>query len=155
MTVIGQMAMKNVREVIPSTGPESCFKIQNIHVTWKLCAASKAEEQEWYCAVKYALRDPCGGAKKEEAKDDIKEIEGMYNIVQPEWILPMPSPWCNQDWNYGSLGTNWECRCHDGENQSPIDLPSTDILEVINLGADIEFKKVDVEMIVEKNFVAL
>jgi hypothetical protein len=45
------------------------------------------------------LRDPCGGAKKEEAKDDIKEIEGMYNIVQPEWILPMPSPWCNQDWN--------------------------------------------------------
>lgn len=67
----------------------------------------------------------------------------------------MPSPWCNQDWNYGSLGTNWECRCHDGENQSPIDLPSIDILEVINLGADITFNKVDVEMIVEKNFVAL
>jgi len=30
-----------------------------------------------------------------------------------------------------------------------------EILEVINLGADITFNKVDVEMIVEKNFVAL
>jgi carbonic anhydrase len=67
----------------------------------------------------------------------------------------MPSPWCNEDWNYASLGTNWECRCHDGENQSPIDLPSIDILEVINLGADINFSKVDTEMVVEKNFVSL
>lgn len=46
MTVLGQISMKDVKEVVPSSS-ESCFKVQNSHTTWKLCAASKAEEQEW------------------------------------------------------------------------------------------------------------
>jgi len=142
MTVVGQMPIKNIKELVPNVG-QSCFKMENRHSKWTLCAASKAEEQEWYCSLKYALDDPCGQPKKEKSKDGIEEIEGHFNIIQPEWILPMPSPWCNQDWDYSSLGTNWECRCYDGENQSPIDLPGIEELEVITLGADINFKKVD------------
>lgn len=53
------------------------------------------------------------------------------------------------------MGTDWQCRCWDGQNQSPIDLPPTERLEVINMGADINFHKADTEMIVDKNFVTL
>lgn len=63
----------------------------------------------------------------------------------------MPSPWCNVDWNYNNLGTDWQCRCWDGQNQSPIDLPPVDQLPELTTGATIEFWKVDGEMIVEKN----
>lgn len=32
-------------------------------------------------------------------KSPLSELAGKYNIVEPQWILPMPSPWCNKDWN--------------------------------------------------------
>lgn len=67
----------------------------------------------------------------------------------------MPSPWCNEEWNYNNLGTDWQCRCFDGMNQSPLDLPPFETLESISMGADIRFNKVDVEMIVDKNYVTL
>jgi len=49
MTVIGQMAIKNIRELTPNSGGTAspCFTLQNLHTKWKLCAASKVEEQEW------------------------------------------------------------------------------------------------------------
>merc|ERR1711881_763259 len=68
MTVVGQMAIKNIKELVPNVG-QSCFKMENRHSKWTLCAASKAEEQEWYCSLKYALDDPCGQPKKEKSKD--------------------------------------------------------------------------------------
>jgi len=69
--------------------------------------------------------------------------------------MPIPSPWCNENWNYNSLGSHWECRCWDGLNQSPIDLPNEASLESLNTSAQIEFEKVDSEMIVDKNFITL
>lgn len=161
MTVIGHLSVKNIKEV-DEMGAEPCMKVQSDNgQNWKLCASSGTEKQEWYCALGYALRKPCMGAgggpggKKGTAgtkgSEILDSLTGTYNIIQPEWILPMPSPWCNQEWNYNSLGTNWQCRCWDGQHQSPIDLPSTERLEKINMGADIEFWKTDVELVVDKN----
>lgn len=81
----------------------------------------------------------------------VAQLAGKYNILEPQWILPMPSPWCNVDWNYNNLGTDWQCRCFDGHNQSPIDLPSIDALPVLTSGATVEFWKAGAEMVVEKN----
>jgi len=102
------------------------------------------------------MRKPCNGQAGAAAKKGgLDSLVGTYNIIQPEWILPMPSPWCNENWNYNSLGSDWQCRCWDGQHQSPIDLPSTERLEKINMGADIEFWKADSELVVDKNFVTL
>jgi len=103
------------------------------------------------------MRKPCNGQGKQQEKKEnpLNDLVGTYNIIQPEWILPMASPWCNENWNYNSLGTDWQCRCWDGQHQSPFDLPSTERLETLSMGADIEFWKADSELVVDKNFVTL
>lgn len=104
------------------------------------------------------MRSPCDGTKDGDAnkgKNPLNDLVGKYNIIEPYWILPTPSPWCNENWTYNNLGTDWQCRCWDGDHQSPIDLPPIERLELLNTGASIEFFKVDTEMVVEKNFVSL
>jgi len=44
-------------------------------------------------------------------------------ILQPVMIVPLPSPDCASDWNYDQHGADWVCRCNEGLEQSPIDLP--------------------------------
>lgn len=48
-------------------------------------------------------------------------------------IIPIPSPYCNEKWNYNSHGDDWNCDCKEGKNQSPIDLPKhTEALQFFN-----------------------
>lgn len=48
----------------------------------------------------------------------------ITNITQPLVIIPTATPQCNADWNYQQHGGDWECICAEGNEQSPIDLPS-------------------------------
>ena len=38
-------------------------------------------------------------------------------------IMTLPSSYCNEDWNFQNGGDEWECKCSEGKNQSPINLP--------------------------------
>ncbi len=49
----------------------------------------------------------------------IEEIIDHQNIV----TMPIESGRCNEDWTFNTHGNDWECKCSDGEQQSPIDLP--------------------------------
>jgi hypothetical protein len=46
-------------------------------------------------------------------------------------IVPLPSPDCEKDWNYNFHGEEWVCRCNEGREQSPINLPNVAQLELI------------------------
>lgn len=86
---MGQMSIKNIKEMSYDKSNPECFKMANFKNSWTLCAASKMEAQEWYCSVKYAMRSPCDG-KKDSPTDpasnsnsndpqtdpEVKEIEG-------------------------------------------------------------------------------
>ena len=50
----------------------------------------------------------------------------INNITQPLIIIPEATAECNEKWNYDTHGGDWECICKDGNEQSPIDLPSKD-----------------------------
>lgn len=43
-------------------------------------------------------------------------------IKEPMILIPLPSPVCNEEWNYGSHGNNWNCKCSEGFEQSPINV---------------------------------
>jgi hypothetical protein len=49
-------------------------------------------------------------------------IEEKQQVKQPVMVIPLPSPYCNQNWNYNSEGTDWNCKCSEGYQQSPIPL---------------------------------
>jgi hypothetical protein len=55
-------------------------------------------------------------------------IEKKVMVREPIIIIPLPSPDCAKDWNYNSHGKNWVCRCNEGTEQSPIDLPNVAVL---------------------------
>lgn len=46
-------------------------------------------------------------------------------------IVPLPAPNCATDWNYDIHGDDWVCRCNEGLEQSPIDLPFGSSLELL------------------------
>jgi hypothetical protein len=37
--------------------------------------------------------------------------------------MPIPAPDCLIEWNYNHHGADWQCRCNEGYEQSPIDIP--------------------------------
>lgn len=54
----------------------------------------------------------------------VKQIKILKRkINQPYIVIPTPQRMCNYGWNYGNKGSDWECLCKEGSEQSPIDLP--------------------------------
>lgn len=80
MTIVGQMAIKNIKDLEFDKADNNCLIVSNFKISWTLCAASKSEAQEWFCSVKYALRTPCDGKSGSDSSSneskEIKEIEG-------------------------------------------------------------------------------
>lgn len=50
-------------------------------------------------------------------------IEEKQIVRKPVILIPLPSKSCNENWNYDDHGANWECKCAEGLEQAPIDLP--------------------------------
>jgi len=70
------------------------------------------------------LGKPCGVVNKSGINNGgIKTIEEKQIIKQPIYLMPLPSPICNENWNYDKKGLDWNCKCMEGHLQSPIDLP--------------------------------
>ena len=81
----------------------------------------------WICAIKTALGLKC------DTTDGVV-VEKILKIVQPVMIVPLPAPNCATDWNYDVHGDDWVCRCNEGLEQSPIDLPFGSSLEYLKYG---------------------
>jgi hypothetical protein len=60
---------------------------------------------EWFCALKKVLGEPCGAAPPPKVVKEIKEEVILYQL---------PSPFCNQDWDYLHHGKDWDCECKEG-----------------------------------------
>lgn len=36
--------------------------------------------------------------------------------------MTLPSPFCNEDWTYFKAGEDWNCKCSEGKQQSPVNI---------------------------------
>lgn len=43
---------------------------------------------------------------------------------EPQLVIPLPSPICNEGWNYNHHGQAWECQCNEGVEHRVIKLPN-------------------------------
>lgn len=117
--MVGAVSIKNVVDVQAASGSGDCFRIMDEEKdNWVLCTGGSQEKHEWTCAIKYALGRPC---KPDDNNKNI--IEEKQKIIKPLWVIPLPSPICNEKWNYDQVGHEWNCKCFEGQSQSPIDLP--------------------------------
>lgn len=62
-------------------------------------------------------------------------------------IVPLPSPNCATDWNYNFHGMDWVCKCNEGMEQSPIDLPHAAEAEELDNNAEFTYNDVPASMI--------
>ncbi len=99
-----------------------CFTVwDTLDHDWRVCSYKEEVSQKWVCAIKKLLGESppeCLG-KRNNTKVEVIEKK----ITQPIIIIPLPSKYCNEDWNYQKAGDDWECDCKEGKEQSPIDLP--------------------------------
>lgn len=108
-----------------------CMNLKNplIQKEWEICNCNKKTVKQWVCRIKKMIGtadENCDSKKiEEETKED--KIDGpkkeKEEVIEPELIIPMPSRMCNENWNYLKQGSDWECICKSGKEQSPIDLP--------------------------------
>jgi len=62
----------------------------------------------WYCKIREVLGDPCVEKPAEEP------VEVKKEIVEDVLIYQLPSPYCNDPWDYKMHGDNWQCKCAEG-----------------------------------------
>ncbi len=108
---------------------------------WNLCSTSVTDKNRWICAIKKSKGIKCDLPTTEIINQKIKK----ERIEQPIIIIPIPSPMCNEKWNYNAHGNEWQCKCKEGTNQSPIDLPVSKEAVKINNGALFEFMSINTD----------
>merc|ERR1711964_596847 len=116
---------------------------------WTMCADDAQTKTDWVCAINTLLGRPCGQVGPQI-------IKKQKVVRQPLIIVPIPSPFCNEKWNYNDHGRNWNCKCAEGYEQSPIDLPNpldaTNIMNNINF----DYKMVDnPKIVLEENMLTI
>lgn len=133
-----------------------CVNLQDINnANYIICSYERANITKFYCIISRILgmkpqgdfctvteTDPTPGPNIVYPQPDPNPI----NIIQ-EIIIPLPTRSCNDIWDYQQNGRNWECKCRDGIQQSPIDLPYIQysrIKEISTLEFDLSpFKQID------------
>ena len=127
INVLGVVTIKNVADSYPSTQfveEKNCFKVLDRESrNWTLCAESQELRNKWICAIKSMLGLPDKTCII-KGLDDAQATVITRKINQPIILIPLPSPKCNENWDYQSKGGDWNCECADGKEQSPIDLPA-------------------------------
>lgn len=73
-------------------------------------------------------------------------------------IVPLPAPNCQTDWNYNEHGNDWVCRCNEGLEQSPIDMPFGSSLELLKFNAEFDYVNVprdEIHIVYETNMLRI
>ena len=93
---------------------------------FKLCGETSQKSATLVCIIRAISihQDHQDCLKKPTIDVNLKTKIVKRKIHQPYMILLKPQRTCNQEWNYASKGSDWECLCKEGKEQSPIDLPS-------------------------------
>ncbi len=129
INVLGAIAIEDVLNAKENKDPTNfCFTIDDQDkLNWMLCASSDAIKTKWICAIKKSLGRPAPGCEDSQitqAEVNITKTIIEEKDIQPIILIPLPSKKCNQGWNYNNHGSDWECTCSEGKEQSPIDLPN-------------------------------
>jgi carbonic anhydrase len=127
VNVLDAISVDNIIDTKDNNDPTKyCFYVtDNQQTLYQLCAHEENTKTEWACAIKRVL----GKSMKDCTLSILKANVNLTSTIieetniQPIILIPLPSKKCNEGWTYAQAGTDWECTCSEGQEQSPIDLP--------------------------------
>jgi carbonic anhydrase len=123
--ILHSFNIQALESVDSGTNADFCITIRDHKMRpWTLCALDAATKEKWTCALKNCLKVPITMITQTTTPAIPQNLAtNGGNKIQPLIIIPVPSPHCNQGWNYKNRGQDWNCDCAEGRAQSPIDLP--------------------------------
>jgi len=133
LNVIGSIDIQSVKEItylLPGDKKDDlCFQVTDSEFSqWNVCTDSNENRNKWICKIKIGLGKikndaECENKKSKNSSSNSSNVNIGEQTFQPIIVIPIPSKSCNQGWNYGQKGKDWECGCSEGFEQSPIDIP--------------------------------
>lgn len=97
---------------------------------WNICTEDLQTRHKWFCRIQKDL-----GVSSEDCNqlilDNVEPTIIEKKITQPIIMIPMPSKDCNDKWSYKNNGSDWECECEEGKEQSPINIPNLNSSDVV------------------------
>jgi carbonic anhydrase len=139
--IIDSIYVSKVESIIDMTAQTNktdvCFNIYDYtNSIYKLCAKDRLTKLKWMCSIQQFLNQNLDYScipEDEKAKKIIENIITnseppleIKKLIQNVIVIPTRSKTCNENWNYINKGSDWECKCMEGMQQSPIDLPNID-----------------------------
>ena len=128
--VMGSFKINSIKDVMISQNDPNCFHLKKTSEDYLLCADDAKTRNVWYCDLAEYIEksDPsCNPDKNEKEGDkaifDVVKTKIENKTIQPIILVPLPAKHCNDKWTYNNNGSDWECTCAEGKEQSPIDLP--------------------------------
>jgi carbonic anhydrase len=128
--VLGAISIRYVETIGPvgkgiqQTG-SWCIKVKDTeNQLWRLCARDEIVRKQWLCRIQNTLKLPLDASCFSGVTDDEYESGKVEKtIIKPIILIPIPSPVCNEKWDYQRHGDDWQCECKEGKEQTPIRLP--------------------------------
>lgn len=118
------MNINKIKQASKTLFSDKCFSVKEkiTNKNWTLCAENHYLKNIWYCQISKNIgkSDPSCKLGRLSSGPVIEKI-----VKQPMIIIPVPSPFCNEKWDYKHQGADWQCECIEGKQQSPIDLPKS------------------------------
>lgn len=129
--VLGSIEFNSVKSIEKAKVDDRCITItMNNEVEYMICSEKVEERNQWYCAMisKIQFKDDfCAKRKQSDFKVTPMEIE--QKIYQPIILIPEASRVCNDKFNYKLKGSDWECNCSEGKEQSPINIETKKVFQ--------------------------
>lgn len=117
MNILGDVTVKNIITSYASQSSNNemnCFKVVDREDrNFKLCAENEDLRGQWVCTIKDMLGFKDRNCMNPNLKDNNVVVE--RKIVQPIILIPLPSPKCNDNWDYKLKGSDWNCECSEGK----------------------------------------
>lgn len=101
-----------------------CLIIEADTVKWNVCNEDFNIKIKWFCQLKKDMgvdEEDCHSLVLQNIAPTVVETK----VTEPIILIPLPSTECNEKWSYKEKGSDWECDCQEGKEQSPIDLPDS------------------------------
>lgn len=128
MNVMGAVDIAEIKSAERDKIDDTCFKIiLHNKVEYDICGEDIKTKEQWYCAISLKLDKPdetCIIKPAEQVASFTPTIEIEQKVYQPIILIPQPSEECNHNFNYNKRGSDWECQCSEGKEQSPINIDS-------------------------------
>lgn len=133
INILDNIYVKHIKYAFPHKSFSKsafCFNVTDVQGRkYNLCANSIPEKNKWICLIQKNLGHPQDNICKGKKQGISSFSDGNFiikTITQPLIIIPQPSAFCNEKWDYIGNGNSWECECKEGNEQSPINLPPTE-----------------------------